>query len=188
MISTARVPFLRATAAALRPSAPSRAFSSASTGLQNVVLVEGCRIPFQPTQTAYNDMMAYNLARLALHGLLEKTAVDAAAVDYVLMGTVIQEAKNQNIARDAGLAAGIPRDVPSHTVTQACISSNQAICSGINLIQTGQADVVIAGGVETKGPVHDLCRFFSVLRVDTDGDLDFGSADELDIDAPSPSR
>jgi acetyl-CoA acetyltransferase family protein len=69
------------------------------------------------------------------------------------MGTVIQEAKNQNIARDAGLAAGIPKGVPSHTVTQACISSNQAICSGINLIQTGQADVIIAGGVETMSDV-----------------------------------
>jgi acetyl-CoA acyltransferase len=64
-----------------------------------------------------------------------------------------RQAKNQNIARDAGLAAGIPQGVPSHTVTQACISSNQAICSGINLIQTGQAEVVIAGGVETMSDV-----------------------------------
>ena len=90
---------------------------------------------------------------MALTGLLTKTGVGPKSIDYVLMGTVIQEVKNQNIARDAGLAAGIPREVPSHTVTQACISSNQAICSGINLIQTGQADVVIAGGVETMSDV-----------------------------------
>jgi acetyl-CoA acetyltransferase len=90
---------------------------------------------------------------LALTGLLTKTGVGPKSLDYVIMGTVIQEVKNQNIARDAGLAAGIPREVPSHTVTQACISSNQAICSGINLIQTGQADVVIAGGVETMSDV-----------------------------------
>lgn len=126
---------------------------SAFRSLKNVVLVDGCRLPFQPSGTVYNKLVAYDLARLALTGLLTKTGVGPKSLDYVIMGTVIQEVKNQNIARDAGLAAGIPREVPSHTVTQACISSNQAICSGINLIQTGQADVVIAGGVETMSDV-----------------------------------
>jgi len=126
---------------------------SAFRSLKNVVLVDGARLPFQPSSTVYNKLVAYDLARLALTGILTKTGIAPKAVDYVLMGTVIQEAKNQNIARDAGLAAGIPKGTPSHTVTQACISSNQAICSGINLIQTGQADVVIAGGVETMSDV-----------------------------------
>jgi len=127
--------------------------SSAFRQLKNVVLVDGCRLPFQPSGTKYNKLVAYDLARLALTGIMTKTGVSPKGIDYVLMGTVIQETKNQNIARDAGLAAGIPREVPSHTVTQACISSNQAICSGINLIQTGQADVVVAGGVETMSDV-----------------------------------
>ena len=74
----------------------------------------------------------------------------------------LRQVKNQNIARDAGLSAGIPKNVPSHTVTQACISSNQAICSGINLIQTGQAEVVIAGGVETMSDVP--IKFSKPLR------------------------
>ena len=52
--------------------------------------------------------------------------------------------------------------MPSHTVTQACISANQAICSGINLIQTGQAEVVIAGGVETMSDVP--IKFSKPLR------------------------
>ena len=121
--------------------------------LKNVVLIDGCRLPFQPSGTKYNKLVAYDLARLALTGILTKTGISPKAIEYTLMGTVIQEAKNQNIARDAGLAAGIPKEVPSHTVTQACISSNQAICSGINLIQTGQADVVVAGGVETMSDV-----------------------------------
>jgi len=138
------------------------ATKSAFRNLKNVVLVDGCRLPFQPSGTVYNKLVAYDLARLALTGLLTKTGVSPKAVDYVLMGTVIQEAKNQNIARDAGLAAGIPNGVPSHTVTQACISSNQAICSGINLIQTGQADVVIAGGVETMSDVP--IKFSKPLR------------------------
>ena len=127
--------------------------TSTFRSLKNVVLVDGCRLPFHPSGTKYNKLVAYDLARLALTGILNKTGVAPTAVEYCLMGTVIQEAKNQNIARDAGLAAGIPKNVPSHTVTQACISSNQAICTGINLIQTGQADVVVAGGVETMSDV-----------------------------------
>lgn len=130
--------------------------------LRNVVLVDGCRLPFQPSGTVYNKLVAYDLARLAMAGILTKTGVQPNAIDYVLMGTVIQEAKNQNIARDAGLAAGIPKEVPSHTVTQACISANQAICSGINLIQTGQAEIVVAGGVETMSDVP--IKFSKPLR------------------------
>lgn len=64
------------------------------------------------------------------------------------MGTVIQEVKTANIAREASLAAGFPDRIPAHTVTLACISSNQAITTGIGQITSGQSEVVIAGGVE----------------------------------------
>jgi acetyl-CoA acetyltransferase len=58
-----------------------------------VVLVDGARLPFQPSSTVYNKLVAYDLARLALTGILTKTGVSPKAVDYVLMGTVIQEAR-----------------------------------------------------------------------------------------------
>jgi acetyl-CoA acyltransferase len=132
-----------------RSLSSARAFSTKSSGLRNVVLVDGCRLPFQPAGTTYNNLMAYDLARLSLTGLMTKTGVDLKEIDYVLMGTVIQEPKTSNIARDASLGAGIPKNVPAHVVTQACISANQAICNGIMQIQTGTSDVVIAGGVET---------------------------------------
>ncbi len=103
--------------------------------------------------TIYNDLMAVDLSRLALKGLLTKTALDPNEIDYVLFGTVIQEAKTSNIAREATMGAGIPLNVPSHTVTQACISSNVAICDGAEKILAGKADVVIAGGVETFSDV-----------------------------------
>jgi acetyl-CoA acyltransferase len=127
-----------------------------------VVLVDGCRTPFQPACTAYNDLMAYDLARLALRGLMTKTGVSPDSVDYVFMGTVLQEVRTSNIARDAALGAGLPKSIPAHTVTQACISANQAICAGIQHIQTGQSDVVIAGGVETFSDVP--IRFSRALR------------------------
>lgn len=59
--------------------------------LRNVVLVDGARLPFQPSSTVYNKLVAYDLARLALTGILTKTGVSPNAIDYVLMGTVIQE-------------------------------------------------------------------------------------------------
>jgi len=97
----------------------------------------------------YVDMMAYDLSRLAVTGLMNKTAVSPSDIDYVLWGTVSQEIRTSNIARDVALGSGLPKSVTGHTVTQACISANQAICNGVQQIQTGRADVVIAGGVET---------------------------------------
>ena len=143
-------------------AAPAPAKTAAAPGLRNVVLVDGCRIPFQPAMTTYKNLVAYDLARLALTGLLTKSGMPPAEIEYILMGTVIQEAKNANIARDAALGAGIPHTVPAHTVTQACISSNQAICSAISAIQCGQYDVVVAGGVETFSDVP--IRFSKKIR------------------------
>lgn len=138
------------------------ASSAGPNGLRSVVLIDGCRLPFQPSSTTYNNHTAYDLARLALTGIMTKTGVEPSAIDYVLMGTVIQESRNSNIARDAALGAGIPSSVPAHTVTQACISSSQAICSAISQIQTGQHEIVVAGGVETMSDVP--IRFSKPIR------------------------
>ena len=56
-----------------------------------------------------------------------KVGLDKSVVDYIVMGTVIQEVKTSNVAREAALGAGFSDKTPSHTVTMACISSNQAI-------------------------------------------------------------
>jgi acetyl-CoA acetyltransferase family protein len=70
--------------------------------------------------------------------------------------------RTSNIAREAALGAGIPDGVPAHTVTMACISANQAIATGASYIMSGQADVVLAGGVETMSDVP--IRFSRGLR------------------------
>ena len=147
---------------ALSSAAGSAAGGVSRSGLRNVVLVDGARLPFQPAMSAYNDLISYDLARLAMTGLITKTGVSPKEVDYVLMGTVLQEVKTSNLARDAALASGFPKSVPAHTISQACISANQAICTGMSFIQTGQADVVLAGGVETFSDVP--IRFSRPLR------------------------
>jgi acetyl-CoA acyltransferase len=112
---------------------------------KRVVVVDGVRIPFTMGGTVYSKYLAVDLARFAIKGLLIKTALDPKIIDYLYYGTVIQEPKTSNIAREASMLAGVPITVPSHTVTQACISSNQAITTGAEKILSGQADIVVAG-------------------------------------------
>jgi acetyl-CoA acetyltransferase len=84
--------------------------------MKRVVIVDGVRIPFQLSQTLYKNELAVDLAQRALKGLVTKTAIDPAMVDYVLYGTVIQEARTSNIAREAAINSGFPVGVPAHTV------------------------------------------------------------------------
>lgn len=127
--------------------------NSSSQNMRTAVLVDGCRIPFQRSSTNYNDLMAYDLGRMAIEGLLARNPVDPADIDRVIMGTVIQEVKTSNVARESALGAGIPNSVPAFTTTMACISSNQAITSGVDLIRSGQARVILAGGTETMSDI-----------------------------------
>ncbi|OXB78555.1 UNVERIFIED_CONTAM: hypothetical protein H355_010035 [Colinus virginianus] len=125
----------------------------AKSGVKNIVVVEGVRIPFLQSGTSYADLMPHDLARAALQGLLNRTSVPKDVVDYIVYGTVIQEVKTSNVAREAALGAGFSDKTPAHTVTMACISSNQAMTTGIGLIAAGQCDVVVAGGVELMSDV-----------------------------------
>lgn len=124
-----------------------------SDGKKNIVLVEGVRTPFLKAFTSYKNMMPHELQRDALLGLLRKTGIDPASVGYVVVGSVIQEVKTANIARESMLSAGFPSSVPASSVSMACISSNQAITSGIGMIHSGMVDNFVAGGVEFMSDV-----------------------------------
>ncbi|PNF25700.1 Trifunctional enzyme subunit beta, mitochondrial [Cryptotermes secundus] len=115
---------------------------------KNIVFVDAVRTPFLVAGTDYSKLMAHDLARHALLSLLRKTGIPKEIIDYIIYGTVIQEVKTSNIGREAALAAGFSEKTPAHTVTMACISSNQSITTGVGLIAAGAYDVVIAGGVE----------------------------------------
>ncbi len=115
---------------------------------KNVVIIDGVRTPFLRSGTDYMDLMSYELGQHAIKGLLEKTGLDPKEVDEVIYGNVISNIKTENVAREAAITAGIPNTTPCNTVKQACISANQAIASAAEKIIVGQADVVIAGGVD----------------------------------------
>ncbi|XP_013781096.2 LOW QUALITY PROTEIN: trifunctional enzyme subunit beta, mitochondrial-like [Limulus polyphemus] len=122
-------------------------------GIKNVVLVEGARTPFLMSQTNYKDLMANDLMRHALLSVVRKAGIKKELVDYIIVGTVIQEVRTSNIAREAALAAGFSDKTPAHTVTQACISSNQSVNTAMNLLATGHCEVAIAGGVDYMSDV-----------------------------------
>jgi len=122
-------------------------------GVKNIVLVEGVRTPFLMSGTDYKSLMPHDLQRGAIQGLLKRTEVPHDQVGHIVIGTVIQEVKTSNIAREAALGAGFSDRVPAHTVTQACISANQAVTTGMGYIASGYCDAVIAGGVEFMSDV-----------------------------------
>ena len=115
---------------------------------QNIVFIDGVRTPFLQSGTTYKNLIAYDLARHSLVALQKKVGFPKEMVEYIIYGTVMQEVRTSNIGREAALAAGYSDRTPAHTVTMACISSNQAITTGMGLIACGVYDVIVAGGVE----------------------------------------
>jgi acetyl-CoA acyltransferase len=86
------------------------------------VIVDGVRLPFALSSTIYADEMAVDLQRMAFKGLVDKTAIDRKEIDYVISGTVIQEVKTSNIAREAAVNAGLPISIGAHTVSMVSSS------------------------------------------------------------------
>lgn len=115
---------------------------------KNIVFIDGVRTPFLQAGTSYKQLTPYDLAREALMGLQKKIKFPKEIIEYIIYGTVMQEVRTSNIAREAALGAGYSDSTPAHTVTMACISSNQALTTGMGLIACGVYDVIIAGGVE----------------------------------------
>ena len=129
--------------------------------IEDVFLIDGCRIPFLKSGTDYKDLTAYDLGRLAIKSLLEKTTLPKDKVDMVIMGNVVSNIRTSNVARESALGAGMSCRTPAVTVSMACISANKAITDGVNLIRLGEAGVVMAGGTESLSdiPIQFRKRF-----------------------------
>ena len=120
---------------------------------RKVFIAGGCRTPFARMSSDYRDLMAYELGAFAIKGLLAKTGISGKEIDRVIMGTVVHNVQTSNVARESLLKAGLPDTIPASTVSMACISANLAISQGIDLIRTGQADLVIAGGTDSSSDI-----------------------------------
>ncbi|HXB57346.1 MAG TPA: acetyl-CoA C-acyltransferase FadI [Vicinamibacteria bacterium] len=121
-----------------------------------VAVVAGCRTPFAKAGTAYRELTAVDLGKACLRELLERTEVDPAWIDTVVMGQVIPSVKAPNLGREVALGTGLPPGVPAHSVNRACASANQAIVDVTSAILAGHAEAGIAGGAESLSDVPIL--------------------------------
>ncbi|MGH9391229.1 MAG: acetyl-CoA C-acyltransferase, partial [Vicinamibacteria bacterium] len=97
-----------------------------------------------------------DLARTVVAELLHRAELPPREVDRVVLGTVVPNVDAPNLAREAALAAGLPRTTDGYTVSRACASANQAIASAAEAIASGEASTVIAGGAESLSNVPIL--------------------------------
>jgi 3-oxoadipyl-CoA thiolase len=118
-------------------------------------LIDAVRTPIGRHKGGLKDVRPDDLAALTLRALIERTGLDPARVDEVYLGCANQAGEdNRNVARMAVLLAGLPHTVPAATVNRLCGSGLEAVIQGARMIRLGEADLVLAGGVEsmTRAP------------------------------------
>ena len=113
------------------------------------VIVSAARTAIGKLGGALSDVPAVDLGARAIRGALERAGVPGSAVDYVVMGHVIQAGTGQITARQAAVKAGIPKSAPAITVNKVCLSGLNAIALADQLIRAGEVSCVVAGGMES---------------------------------------
>ena len=115
---------------------------------KKVVIVSAVRTPIGSFMGSLSSVTAPQLGAAAIKGALEKINLDPNLVDEVLMGNVIQAGVGQAPATQATLFAGLPNTIPTTTVNKVCASGMKAVMQGAQAIMNGDAEVVVAGGME----------------------------------------
>lgn len=115
---------------------------------KKVVIVSAARTPIGSFMGSLSTVSAPHLGAAAIKGALEKINLDPSLVDEVIMGNVIQAGVGQAPARQAALYAGLPNTVIATTVNKVCASGMKAVMQGAQAIMAGDAEIVVAGGME----------------------------------------
>ena len=139
----------------------------------DIVIVAAARTPQGRLKGQLAAFTAPELGSFAIRGALEQASVDPSDVDAVIVGQVLAAGSGQNAARQAALGAGIGWDVPAHSVNKVCLSGLTAIIDAARMIRTGDADVVVAAGMES------MTRAPHLLMGSRDG-WAYGSVEVLD--------
>jgi len=134
---------------------------------RRVAIVAGVRTPFAKSGTVFRDVPAVQLARYAAKELLYRTEIDGREIDQVIVGQVIASVLTPNVAREVSLLPQLPPGIPAYSLNRACASAAQAITNAADQIVLGNADVVLAGGVESLSDIPILrSRRFSRILVE----------------------
>jgi acetyl-CoA C-acetyltransferase len=127
---------------------------------REVVIVGAARTPIGSFLGSLASVPATQLGAIVIREALARSGVDPSAVDEVIMGNVLQAGEGQAPARQAALGAGLPETTPCWTLNKVCGSGLKAVISGAQAIALGDADVVVAGGMESMSnvPYYDRAR------------------------------
>ncbi|MCX7624415.1 MAG: acetyl-CoA C-acetyltransferase [Thermomicrobium sp.] len=117
--------------------------------MARAVIVSAVRTPIGRFGGALKDLPAWRLGAIALAEALRRARLAPESVDDVIFGNVLQAGQGMNPARRASLTAGLPDTVPAMTVNMVCGSGLRAVALGAQAIATGDADIVVAGGMES---------------------------------------
>jgi acetyl-CoA C-acetyltransferase len=120
---------------------------------KDVVIVSAVRTPIGSFLGSLSSVSATKLGSIAIKGALDKINLDPSLVDEVLMGNVVQAGVGQAPARQASIGAGIPDTVPCTTINKVCSSGMKAVMQAAQSIALGDADVIVAGGMENMSMI-----------------------------------
>ena len=112
-------------------------------------IIAGARTPIGKLSGTISSMSAADLGAIAIRAALERAGVKPEQVNHVIMGQVLMAGQGQVPARQAAHGAGIPMNIPSVNVNKVCLSGINSIYLADQMIQSGDADIVVAGGMES---------------------------------------
>ena len=147
--------------------------------IKKVVIVAGVRTPIGSFMGGLSSLTATELGSFAIKGALDKINLDATQVDEVYMGNVVQAGVGQAPARQAAIGAGIPDTVPCSTVNKVCASGMKAVIHAAQAIALGDANVVIAGGMESMSNIPHYMHMRKGVKFGTTTMLDGMQKDGL---------
>lgn len=116
--------------------------------MKKVVIAAAKRSPIGVFGGAFKDVSAVNLGVIVLKAVLEELNLSPDKVDEVILGNVLGAGLGQNVARQVSINSGIPVEVPAYTVNKVCGSGMKSVALAANMIKLGEADILVAGGIE----------------------------------------
>jgi acetyl-CoA C-acetyltransferase len=122
----------------------------------DVVIVSACRTPMGKFLGALSSLTATQLGAVAVAGAVSRAGIDPALLDEVLMGTVVPAGQGQAPARQAAIGAGLPPEIGAITLNKVCGSGLKAVMLGSAMIQVGDAEILVVGGMESMSNAPHL--------------------------------
>jgi acetyl-CoA C-acetyltransferase len=116
--------------------------------VKEVVIVSACRTPVGTFGGALKDTPVADLGKVSMEEAVKRAGIDPAVIDEVVFGCVIQAGQGQNVARQSMIKAGIPKETTAFTINKVCGSGLRAVSLAAQIIKAGDADVILAGGME----------------------------------------